>query len=139
MVVARVVRALEVVVRSIVIARSLGIEVYAQYAVISAFVHPFISVFNPNIFASLIKFGTEYKEAEQPRELVALVKLGYSVSTLLYVLCSAVIVAAAFLIFPRTVGMPGQQALVVLFGAASAASLFGMIVNQCSFCLTDLK
>lgn len=127
MVVARGARAAEVVARSIVIARSLGVDLFAQYAVISAFVYPFVSLFTPNLFAVLIKYGTDYKERGRLMELVALVKLGYLASSILYVACSLCIVAGSLWLFPNTVGQPGQHFLVILFGIASAAALYGTL------------
>lgn len=127
MLIARVFRASEVVIRSIVVARSLGVEVYAVYAIVAAFTQPFINVFNANLGTSIVKFGTELKEENNQHMLVALIKLAYWVTCLLYALFAFVFFLGctffdALFEFDRSL-----IGYVVLFGLAGGATLFGLL------------
>ena len=125
-VIARALRAVEVVIRSVVVARSLGVEAYAHYAIISAFTQPFINVFSANVGTSLIKYGTELREQGRQHRLMALVKLTFLTTSVLYVCFAAVFVVGCYL-FKGLFGFD-QNILgyVVGYGLAGGVALLGL-------------
>ncbi len=125
--VARSLRTGEVLLRSIVIARSLGADSYAAYAVISAFPAPFLGLFNVQMGAALIKFGTEYREGGEREKLYALVKLAY-LATLVLFLCFGLVVVLASLPLQGLLGKEhGVYPLVIAFSLASGLTLFDLV------------
>ena len=127
MVLARAFRAGEAIIRSIVVARFLGVELYASYAVISAFALTWISVFNANIGTTLVKFGTELKEAGDAPKFRAIVRLAYVSTAALYALYCLVSVVATIFLYDVFFTEPGLRWQVILFSVASGASLFGLL------------
>ena len=60
--------------RSVVIARGLGAEIYGTYAIVVAFVALIQEFLNPNIGTALIKFGAVYHDEQRTDKLMAMVK-----------------------------------------------------------------
>ena len=130
MLVAKISRAAEVVVRSIVIARSLGIELYAVYAIITAFTGPFMQFFNANLGSLLIKFGSEYREEGSREKVLALVKLSYLVTLAMYVAYVITVCLAVTLFYSFLISEPGLHLYLLLFAAAAGGTFFDLLAKS---------
>ena len=81
MVIAQLFRSVEAIVRSVIIARTLGAVGYAEYAVIVAFVSTTQEFFNLNLGAAVIKYGTEYMaDDERSCQIPSLIASSYWVT-----------------------------------------------------------
>ena len=127
MVIAKGCRAGEIIIRSIIIARCLGVDLYAVYAVISAFALPFVNLFNANAGITVIKYGTEFKEAGDQKRVFALIKLSYLITTFLYLCFGAVVALAVWRLYPLFFDHQGLNSVVVVFALASGATLFSLL------------
>jgi O-antigen/teichoic acid export membrane protein len=63
--------------RSVILGRTLGVELYGIFLIVIAFVVTVQEFFNLNIGTALIKFGADYKANNQEAKFVALLKASY--------------------------------------------------------------
>ena len=110
--------------KSIVIARGLGVEFYGVYALIAAFVVTVQDFFNLNIGNAFIKFGAEFKTLERADKVMALIKaclLATAVTATLSVILISLLVSFAYESF---VDVPGLEWYIVLYAIADVATFF---------------
>jgi O-antigen/teichoic acid export membrane protein len=116
-------------VKSVVIARSLGIEQYGTYAVLFAFVSTFQEIFNLNFGAALIKYSADFRKQERPDKALALIKAGYLVSgaaALISVMCLPLLLLISYNVF---FAEPGLELLVMVFAASSSLAFFNTMAR----------
>jgi len=95
-------RTILVFVRSIVVARGLGVKLYGTYAIVVAFVTVVQEFFNLNIGTTIIKFGAEYKNKERLDKLTVLIKGGFFLTigaSLLSVFLIAILITVSYQTF----------------------------------------
>ncbi len=113
-----------VFLKSIVIARGLGVEFYGIYALIVAFVVSIQDFFNLNIGNAFIKFAAEYKTNERTDKVVALIKvclLATAATALLSIIMIAVLLNVSYDLF---VNKPGLEWYIFFYAVADVASFF---------------
>lgn len=115
--------------RSIIIARALGIEKYAAFALIIAFVGPIQELCNSNIGAAIVRYGTLFQTESQNSKTLALQKAAYALTTTLYFVQLAVVTVAIWLFYDVFFQVPDLHWLVVLFAAASGCTLFDATIK----------
>lgn len=116
-----------VFLRSIVIARGLGVEFYGIYAIIVAFVMAIQEVLNLNIGTPFTKFGAEFKTENRIDKLAALLKgcaLTAFVSALASVVLIALLVSLSYKVFFQK---PGLHWFIILFAISSATAFFDFL------------
>lgn len=118
------VREFLVFLRSIVIARGLGVEFYGIYAMIVAFVMAIQEVLNLNIGTPFTKFGAEFKTKNRIDKVAALLKgcvwatIG---SALASVALIAIIVSLSYKVF---FNKPGLHWYIIFFAIAETTTFF---------------
>jgi O-antigen/teichoic acid export membrane protein len=129
MLVAKGVTLAELILRSVVIARSLGIELYAAYAIIVAFVGVVQESCNLNCEVAFIKFGAPFRKDQESEKLNALITLSYlatGIAYLLSVFLIALLLAVGYELFIQVDGLYLQT---VYFALASGLSFFGSLAR----------
>jgi O-antigen/teichoic acid export membrane protein len=119
-----IIRTILVFLKSIVIARGLGVEFYGVYALIAAFVVTIQDFFNLNIGNAFIKFGAEFKTRERGDQVMALIKaclLATTVTATLSIILISVLVGFAYDSF---VDIPGLEWYIILYAIADVATFF---------------
>jgi O-antigen/teichoic acid export membrane protein len=119
-----IIRTILVFLKSIVIARGLGVEFYGVYALIAAFVVTVQDFFNLNIGNAFIKFGAEFKTNERGDQVMALIKaclLATAVTATLSVLLISILVSFAYESF---VEVPDLEWYIVFYAIADVATFF---------------
>jgi len=113
-----------VLIRSIVVARFLGLELFGAYAVISSFVVALQDFFNLNIGNAFIKFGAEYRTQNRIDRVVALMK-GCLFATVLTALASLAVTAGLIAFsYDWIIDQPGMQWYIFLFAVSDVATFF---------------
>lgn len=118
------VRAVLVFVRSIVLARGLGPELFGGYTVAIALVATVQEFFNLNTGSALIKYGAEFREADRPRHLAALVKGAYLFTGLLVLISVAAVAGVVFLGYDVFLEVPDLEIAIIVLALTTGLSLF---------------
>jgi O-antigen/teichoic acid export membrane protein len=121
------VRTLLTFVKSIIIARGLGADLYGNYVLVVAFVGTIQEFFNLNIGAAVIKFGADYQGAERLDKLVALVKASLLFGLATLVLSVLAVVGATQVAYDTFLSEPGLELYVILFAITSGMTFFNSI------------
>ena len=120
----RTVHAGLVFVRSIVLARGLGPELFGGLMVVAALVATVQEFFNLNVSSAIIKFGASYREEGRPDRLAALLKGSYLFTGVLALLAVAVVAAVVSVSYGIFLEVPDLEAYILFFALCSALSLF---------------
>lgn len=119
-----VVRTVSVFVKSILIARGLGVELYGHYVLIVAFVGAVEEFFNLNIGAAVIKFGADYRTEGNGSKLVALVKAGLWFCAGLTVVSVLVTSAVLVVAYDAILDTPGLEVYILAYAVAAGTTYF---------------
>ncbi|MGB7325667.1 MAG: oligosaccharide flippase family protein [Rubripirellula sp.] len=128
------VRAVCLLLQSIVITRALGISKYGEYAIVVAFVGPILELFNANFGAALIRYGAIYEEQGQLRKLRALIKFSYLMSFGFCIATTVVVSTLAICFYNYFFEIEGLAVPLMLYAAAASLGL----VDAISFSLLRL-
>lgn len=111
-------------VRSIIVARGLGIHFYGTYVLITTFVTAAQDFFNLNVGAAFIKFGAEFKTENRTDKVVALIKgcvLVTLITAVLSIITISILVTVAYDYFVST---PGMEKYIILYAIADIVTFF---------------
>ena len=120
-------RILDVLVRSIIIARVLTLDGFAAYAVALAFVGLVTELANLNLGAVLLTFGARYQEDKDENRLKALLKLGYVATFCVAILATIIISGLLFVSYDVFLQQSGLYLPIVILGIASAINLMDSV------------
>lgn len=110
--------------RSIIIARGLGVEFYGIYVLITTFVSAMQDFFNLNVGAAFIKFGAGYKAENRNDKMIALAK-GCLLATLVTATISvATVCLLVSMAYDKFVTTPGLETYIILYAIADIATFF---------------
>ena len=124
---ANIVREFLVFLRSIVIARGLGVEFYGIYAMIVAFVFTVQELLNLNIGTPLTKFGAEFKTENRIDKLSALLK-GCALVAIISAITSIILITLLITIFYDIFfTKPGLHWIIILFAIAETTLFFDFL------------
>lgn len=127
MLAAKIVQACEAILRSVIIARFLGIELYAVYALVPAFVRPVQELFNANVGAAVVKYGTTYQQLPDQRKFLALLKMSYLITLLLYVIFVVCMLSVTLLLAHLFFAEVSVRGWVFVFACCSGLTLFDLV------------
>lgn len=110
--------------RSVILARSLGLDTYGSYALIVAFVGLIGEIFDLNVNAAVIKFGAEFRAKNQKEKLLALLKFSFMFS--LFTAIASIIAVTIITTFTYNVFFQkeGLKTLIVIFAFGASFSFF---------------
>lgn len=113
-----------VFLRSIVVARGLGAELYGTYAIVVAFVETVQQFFNFNVPTSLIKFGAAFRTRNRTDQLVALLKAGAFVSLISAVASVFIIAILITFSYDTFIEQDGLYWFIVFYAMVACVFLF---------------
>ncbi len=106
--------------RSILIARGLGVSVYGTYVVVVAFVGLVQEFLNLNIGTALIRYGAVYHTEGRRDKLMALVKVSLFFSFVMSAVSIAVIAILSRISYSTFISEPGLEWFIVSYAAAAS-------------------
>ena len=113
-------RAVIMFVKSIVISRGLGVELFGVFNLIAAFtvlIHQFLQF---TLSSVLIKYGADFLGEENQAKFQGLVKGIFSTSLILGVISNLIIVGATLLFYDVFFDRPDLHSYILLFGLVSS-------------------
>lgn len=114
-------------IRSVVIARGLGPEIYGTYAIIVAFVGLIQEFLNLNTGTALIKFGAAYHVEGRNDKLMALVKSSLFISGIMAMISVIIIAIFSFTSYSSIVDKPGLEWFIVFYAIAASITYVNSI------------
>ncbi|MBL0071149.1 MAG: oligosaccharide flippase family protein [Bacteroidetes bacterium] len=114
-------------IRSIVIARGLGAELYGIFAVMTAFIVTIQAILNLNLGAVVIRFGSKYKTYGEINKLVSLIKVctfASAVAASLVVVVIGVLILFSYDSFIKT---PGLGWYALFFAVGNSGTYFANV------------
>lgn len=124
---AELIRLVLTLLKSVVIARGLGVELYGAFVMMTAFIGIVIELFNLNVGYSVVKFGAEFRSEGRLDKLAALLVSSAAASAALALLSVGAVAVLIGLAYERLVQLPNLGALLLLYAAASSLTLFDSI------------
>ncbi|MCC6383562.1 MAG: oligosaccharide flippase family protein [Bacteroidia bacterium] len=110
--------------RSIIVARGLGVEFYGIYVFITNFVITIQEFFNLNIDAGIIRYGAIYRNEGRLDKLVAIIKLNILSVLITSVLSISLIAVLVSFFYKRMIDQPGLELYIILYAIADLATFF---------------
>lgn len=107
-------------IRSVIIARGLGPEIFGTYAVIVAFVGLIQEFLNLNTGTALIRFGANYHVQGRTDKLMALVKSSLIISGMMAALSVIIIALITFTGYTSIVEQPGLEWFIILYAVVAS-------------------
>lgn len=114
-------------VRSIIIARGLGAELFGIYTVIVAFIVTVMEVLNLNLITPVIRYGAQYKAENRPDKTVALIKLALLVTSVISLLSILTVSVLTFLTYDTFIKAPGLEWFSISYSVAASILLFSHV------------
>ena len=120
---AQVVRVIENLIRSIVLARFLGLETFGAYATAMAFVSLISEIVNLNLGTIILTFGTRYRMNSETLKLKALIKLSYIASVMVIIASGMFSLFVLWLVHNTIFNVSGLFLIVSLLAFAASFNL----------------
>lgn len=113
--------------RSILIARLLGVELLGTYTVAIAFVLTTQEFMRLNVSMGLIRFGARYLQEKNHAKLIAIIKYSLLMSVVSAAASIALLVVLTLLFYDTFIPMQGLGTYVILFSIANSLSFVDAI------------
>lgn len=114
-------------VKSMILARTLGVELYGLFAVIMAFVSTFGEVFSLHFGPALVKYTADYRTQDRLDKVFALFKLSYISSFVAAFACILTIFLSLVFFYDVFFDVAGLFPSIMLFAASFSLSLINGI------------
>ncbi|MEO8085342.1 MAG: oligosaccharide flippase family protein [Bacteroidota bacterium] len=114
-------------VRSVVIARCLGVHLFGIYSLTIAFVALVIEYLNLNMGSAVIRFGAIYKFENRIDKFTALLKATIKINLLMALITVAIVSVFSFQFYADVYKTPGLEWFTILFAAASTSRYFNSV------------
>ena len=114
-------------IRSVILGRGLGVENFGTYMLVVSLVITIKEFFNLNLGTAFVKFGTEYKAANDTEKLIALLKLNMLLAALTAVIAIIFIAGVNRFAYDVFISQPGLNLYIQLYAVAACASFFDFI------------
>ncbi|HAD98370.1 MAG TPA: hypothetical protein DCG19_13250 [Cryomorphaceae bacterium] len=131
---ANILRAALLLLKGIIIARGLGVELYGTFNIIVAFVGLIHQFFSFPISSTIIKHGAAYLADKDMGKLVAIIKSGLLALFSLAVLSTLCVIALTFVMYDVFLSEAGLEWYILLYAVVSAT----MFVDEMSSTLFRL-
>lgn len=113
--------------RSILIARGLGVSIYGTYVVVVAFVGLVQEFLNLNIGTALIRYGAVYHAEGRKDKLMALVKVSLFFSFLMSLVSVLVIAVLSRISYSTFIEEPGLEWFIIAYAAAASVTYLNSV------------
>ncbi len=117
-------RILDVMIRSIIIARALNLNDFGAYAIIMAFTALMTEVIHLNFGSMTLTYGAKYERLETQSKLKALLKTSYIATFFIAVIAVLIISTILNLAYDAFVKAPDLMVPVIILAMASAFNCF---------------
>lgn len=114
-------------IRSVVIARGLGPEIFGTYAMVVSFVGLIQEFLNLNVGTALIKFGAVYHAENRNDKLLALVKASLYVSLIMAVVSVIVIAILCTFSYSSFIEEPNLEWFIIWYAVAASITYVNSI------------
>lgn len=114
-------------VKAILIARILGAELYGIFTVILVFVVTVQEIFNLNLGAALIRFGSTYINEQNKPKTIALIKASLLASSVVFTLSVLTITLFTLFSYDTFIKKPGLEWFSIFYAVAAGAVFFNQI------------
>lgn len=114
-------------VKAILIARILGAELYGIFTVILVFVVTVQEIFNLNLGAALIRFGSAYISEQSKPKTIALIKASMLASSVVFTGSVLTITLFTLFSYDTFIKKPGLEWFSILYAFAAGAVFFNQI------------
>ncbi len=104
--------------KSVVIARGLGVEFYGLYVLITNFVLTIQDFFDLNISAGIVRYGAIYRNDNRIDKLISLIKLSLLSVLVTSMLSISIITLIVLLFYERLITHPGLELFIILYAIA---------------------
>ncbi len=115
--------------RSVVIARGLGAEIFGTYAIVVAFVGIVQEFLNLNLGTAIIKFGAAYHNEQRIDKLTALIKLSLKASGIMILVSIVVVTLLSLISYSTFINKPGLELFIIFYAVAASTKYFNSISN----------
>lgn len=116
--------------RSVVLARGLGVQIFGVYTLVINFASAVLEIFNLNAGTAIIKFGAAYKQENRIDKLVSLVKGCTLASIISFGVAILVITVLLLYSYNSFFNFPGLEWYTVYYAIALAVSMLAMILSS---------
>ena len=113
--------------RSILIARGLGVSIYGTYVVVVAFVGLIQEFLNLNIGTALIRYGAVYHAEGRKDKLMALVKVSLFFSFVMALVSILIIAILSRISYSTFIDEPGLEWFIVAYAAAASVTYLNSV------------
>ncbi len=113
--------------RSILIARGLGLGVYGTYAVVVAFVGLIQEFLNLNAGTALIRYGAIYHAESRKDKLLALSKFSVILSLIMALISVVVIALLIRISYSTFIDEPGLEWFIIIYAAAASLTYLNSV------------
>ncbi|HEX5003128.1 MAG TPA: oligosaccharide flippase family protein [Bacteroidia bacterium] len=113
--------------RGIVIARGLGAELFGIYTVAVAFIATVQEIFNLNLGAAVIRFGSQYLSAGRNDKVVSILKLSLISSAIASAVAFIAVAVLTALKYDSFIKQPGLTWFVLLYTVAASSIFFNQV------------
>jgi O-antigen/teichoic acid export membrane protein len=113
--------------RGIIIARGLGAELFGVYTIAVAFIATIQEIFNLNLGASLIRFGSQYRTAERSDKVVSLIKLSLWASSAAATIAFVAVALLTAFKYDTFIKQPGLTWFVLLYTVAASSIFYNQV------------
>lgn len=121
---AAAVRTVLALVKSVVVARGLGVDTFGRFALLVAFVGIVQETLNPNLGTAMIKYGADFRAQGRLDKLVALLKASVGLYMVLGIASVCIVTGVMLATDGKVVGTKELHGLVVAYTAVAATSYF---------------
>jgi len=117
--------------RSVFIARGLGVEIFGTYMIIMGFVFFLKEFINLNLGSAIIKFGAEFKAQNRDDKFAVLIKRSIKVSAIMAVVLVVVTAGLILISYNTFIERPHLHSFVIGFAVAAGVTYFNNITQAC--------
>lgn len=110
-------------VKSILIARGLGVELFGSYVVLTNFIFLMQEFFDHQIGSAIIKFGAEYKTSGKADELIGLIHASYLLSLIMAGISIISVSVISIYWYRSFIEIPGLTHYIIILSIASGLTL----------------
>lgn len=105
--------------RSIIIARGLGVEILGQYTIAIAFVLTVQELIKLNVAGGVIRFGSQFRSENRPDKIVALIKTCVTASMISAVFSVIVVAVLTLAFYSHFISTPGLAHFIILYAVVN--------------------
>ena len=117
-------------IRSIAVARGLGVEIFGTYMIVVSLVALLQELLNLNIGTALIKFGADYQAGNRIDKLVVLIKRSLRISAAMAGVLILVVLLLTFTSYDYFIKKPGLHWFVIGYTVANSLNYFNLITRS---------